>query len=56
MNCAVAVPMEERQVRWTTYKNLSMWFDEWENKLCRLGFGSHNDSGSFIIPENQLKL
>ena len=55
MNCAVAIPMEECQVRWTTYKNLSMWFDEWESELCRLGFGNHDESGSLIIPENQLK-
>ena len=55
MNCAIAVPMEESQVRWTTYKNLSMWFNEWENELYRLDFGRYNNSGSFIIPENQLK-
>ena len=32
-----------------------MWFDEWESELCRLGSGNHDESGSFIIPENQLK-
>ena len=51
----VAIPMEECQVRWTTYKNLSIWFDEWESKLCWLGFGYHNEHGLFIIPDEQLK-
>ena len=33
-----------------------LWFDEWESEFSRVGFGSHhNDNGSFIIPENQLK-
>ncbi len=29
---------EERQVKWTTYYNLDLWFDGWEKCLDELGF------------------
>jgi hypothetical protein len=28
---------EDRRVRWTKFKNISMWFDNWENDLVELG-------------------
>ncbi len=28
---------EDRRDRWTKYKNISMWFDNWENDLVELG-------------------
>jgi phage terminase large subunit-like protein len=29
---------EDRRVRWTNYKNILMWFDNWEHDLVELGF------------------
>jgi hypothetical protein len=30
LNAAKAYNAEDRRLRWTTYKNLSMWFNNWE--------------------------
>jgi hypothetical protein len=29
--------VEDRRIRWTTYKNLCLWFDNWEHDLIELG-------------------
>ena len=34
---------EERQVRWTTYSNLELWFNSWEKTLLELGFLETNE-------------
>ncbi len=39
---------EEWRVRWTTYQNLSLWFDSWERFLLDYGFGEYCD-GIFTI-------
>ena len=51
----VAVPMEERRTRWTTYSNISIWFDKWEYDLKDLGFATDNEGGGINIPLNQLQ-
>ena len=28
---------EDRRIRWTTYSNISLWFDSWEYDLVDLG-------------------
>ena len=33
--------MEESHTKWTTYKYLSLCFDKWEVRLCKLGFWNH---------------
>ena len=52
--CGVAVPMEERRTRWTTYSNLSLWFEQWEADLKELGFGAEDSTGKFVINQGQL--
>ena len=29
---------EDRRIRWTNHRNISMWFDNFENDLVELGF------------------
>jgi hypothetical protein len=31
---------EDRRIHWTTHKNISMWFDNWEEDIIVLGFGT----------------
>jgi len=46
---------EERRIRWTNHRNISMWFDNWENDLVELGFASRDPTtGKILIPEDQL--
>ena len=44
----VAVSIKDRRSRWTTYKNLTTWFNNWKYTLTQLGFGKQVD-GKFII-------
>jgi hypothetical protein len=47
---------EDRRVRWLKYKNISMWFDNWENDLVELGTSVRDPISSKVsIPEEQLK-
>ena len=41
--------VEERRIRWTTYKNLRQWFDNWARDLQELGFAHMNQEGNFTI-------
>ena len=50
----VAIPMEERRTRWTTYSKLNMWFNQWETDLVDLGFAYRQEDGSVVIPPKQL--
>jgi hypothetical protein len=42
-------------IRWTTYKTLSLWFDNWERNLVELGFAYYDPiTNKVCIPEEQL--
>jgi hypothetical protein len=45
---------EDRRVRWTTVKNISSWFDNWEWDLVELGFATRGPNGKVEIDEDQL--
>ena len=45
---------EDRRVRWTTSKNINMWFDNWEYDLVELGFATRGADGKVIIPPEKL--
>ena len=55
LNAGKVVKVEERQIRWTTYGNLKLWFDSWETDLLQLGFAEQDDKGTMVIPEEQMK-
>ena len=46
--------VEDRRHRWTTYKNLVIWFDSWAAFLLKYGFATVNDNGDIVISEEQL--
>ena len=41
---------EDRRVCWTTSANITMWFDNWEFDLVKLGFTTRGADGKVIIP------
>jgi hypothetical protein len=45
---------EDQQIRWTTFKNISMWFDNWKMNLLDLGFAVMGNDGKVTIPNRQL--
>jgi hypothetical protein len=46
---------EDRRIRWTNHRNISMWFDNWEHDLVELGFAARDPTtGKIHIPEDQL--
>ena len=56
LQASVENPVEERRIRWTTFSNLSMWFENWRIDLEALCFGFHDEgTNDFIIPEEQLR-
>ena len=48
-------PQEDRRILWTTFHNLSMWFDSWESNLLLLGFAERDINGTVTISDSQLK-
>jgi hypothetical protein len=48
---------QDRRIRWTTYRNLSLWFDNWEDELVEQGFPDCNLITNKIssLQPNQLK-
>ncbi len=50
LNCA-----EDRHICWTTYQNLSLWFDSWEVFLVDYGFATISQTGELIVAENTKK-
>ena len=42
------------QVRWTTFKNISSWFNNWESDLVELGFATGGGNGKVTISAEQL--
>jgi len=56
LNASKTQSAEDRRIRWTTYKNLSMWFDNWEQDLVDLWFACVDPTtGIVVIPIEQLK-
>jgi hypothetical protein len=45
---------EDRRVRWTTFANISCWFDNWEFDLVELGFATRDTNGKIAISAEQL--
>ena len=37
--------LEKRRAKWTTYTNLNMWFNTWEEVLIELGFAGLKREG-----------
>jgi hypothetical protein len=46
---------EDCRVWWTTYTNITSWFDNWEGDLVELGFGMRGDDGKVKFPEDRLR-
>ena len=56
LNASKTQSAEDQRIRWTTYKNLSTWFDNWERDLVDLGFAYVDPTtGIVVIPIEQLK-
>ena len=54
--------VEQRRVLWTTYNNISIWYDSWQDTLVELGFArlkTENDSdkieGSLFFLKGQMR-
>jgi hypothetical protein len=45
---------EDRRFCWTTFANISSWFDNWEFDLVELGFAMRGIDGTVTIPDDQL--
>jgi hypothetical protein len=45
---------EDLQVCWTTFANISIWFDNWEFYLVELGFATKDANGKVTISPEQL--
>ncbi len=45
---------KDRQVRWTTFANISRWFDNWEFNLVEFGFATRGIDRTVTIPDDQL--
>ena len=47
---------EDRRIRWTNYRNIAQWFENWENDLIELGLADRDPTtGKVMIPEEQLR-
>ena len=56
LNAGKCKTVEDRRTRWTTYKNLCLWFDNWEHDLIELGFAYRDPiTEQLCIPEDQLR-
>ena len=47
---------EQRRRMWTTYRNIKIFFDNWETDLVHLGFAICGIKGKIFISKEQLKL
>jgi hypothetical protein len=46
---------EDRRIRWTNHKNITMWFENWEHDLVELGFATRDpDTRKIDISDEQL--
>jgi hypothetical protein len=56
LNACKTKNAEDRRIWWTNYKNLSLWFKNWENDLIELGFACRDPITSQVcIPKEQLR-
>jgi hypothetical protein len=46
LNCA-----EDRRIRWTTYQNLELWHDSWDDFLVQYGFATIDATGTVTVKE-----
>ena len=46
LNCA-----EDRRIRWTTFQNIDLWFDGWQNFLVAHGFGTIDENGELVLED-----
>ena len=49
-------PIEDRRRRWTTYANLKLWFDVWEDSLLEFGFAVKEDGKLYISEESLARI
>ncbi len=55
LRASKAKQVNDRRIRWTNYKNISMWFDNWERNLVELGTAKHDLLTNKVhIPKEQL--
>jgi hypothetical protein len=55
LSMSKASKVEDRRIRWTNYRNISMWFDNWERDLVDLGTATRDPSTNKVtIPKEQL--
>jgi hypothetical protein len=46
---------EDRRIRWTNYRNIAQWFENWENYLVELGLADRDPTTEKVtISEEQL--
>ena len=50
LNCAE----DRRTIRWTSFKNLDLWFNSWETFLVKFGFTNHNANGELVFEDGAL--
>jgi hypothetical protein len=56
LNACKTKSTEDRHIWWMNYKNLSLWFKNWEKDLVELGFAYRNPiTGQVCIPKEQLR-
>ncbi len=46
---------EDQRIRWTIYRNINSWFDNWGHNLVELGFATKLEDGNVDFINNQLK-
>jgi hypothetical protein len=55
LSMSKAKQVEDRRIHWTNYKNISMWFDDWERDLVDLETASLNPlTNKPYIPKEQM--
>ena len=54
INASKVHSVEARRILWTTYKNLKVWFENWEKDLLDLGFALKDEEGNTYVPDEQL--
>ncbi len=47
--------IEEQRLRWKTYCNLKMWFENWKKELIELGFTNVDEHGNVSIKSKKMK-
>jgi hypothetical protein len=56
LNACKSKSTEDRCIRWTNYKNLSLWFKNWEKDLMELGFAYRDPiTGQVCITKEWLR-